>query len=201
MVAPQEITLSSTLPLARVNRETCDQDILIRRMSLINGKIMMLKITSWPSGEAPKQSLVMVVIVCLWLTGTHLSLNKTLSSQTRRLLWPKNWKGEDCYRWSDVLHPSHNWPQQPHSLGVNMLLHWRFNRTCSFKGLQILHSLHCLHYYTLDSAVHDSCEEENDHRCTQWLCSDWPLGSPTDPSCRERDTFPLRECSCQSFAV
>ena len=108
MVAPQEITLSSTLPLARVNRETCDQDILIRRMSLIRGKIIMLKITSWPSGEAPKQSLVMVVIVYLWLTGTCSSLNKTLSSQTRRLLWPKNWKGEDCYRWSDVLHPSHN---------------------------------------------------------------------------------------------
>ena len=80
MVAPQEITLSSTLPLARVNRETCDQDILIRRMSLINGKIIMLKITSWPSGEAPKQSLVMVVIVYLWLTGTRSSLNKTLSS-------------------------------------------------------------------------------------------------------------------------
>ena len=38
-------------------------------------------------------------------------------------------------------------------------------------------------------------------RTTQWLCSDWPLGSPTDPSCRVRDTFPLREYSCLSFAV
>ena len=27
MVAPQDMTLSSTLPLARVNRETCDDDI------------------------------------------------------------------------------------------------------------------------------------------------------------------------------
>ena len=179
MVAPQEMTLSSTAPLVKVNRDTCDdhldlsvwqtpdQDYLLairggpKAVFGDGGHLVRLCLTEDTpgteafSGRETGKGRIAVAGLVVYSNPPNTDLNNHTGSKHLYFVLPMT-----SYTRCNLFRVFLPCPTTQ--------IHLLWIASTSVK----LHTDQPL-------PLHDSCEED---RCTHWLRPDWPLETTTDPS-------------------